>query len=216
LVDIPRSPDSFPVQNEVEGENPSIRPRGNTTPSPPFETIHTPQQHPPLDMLHFPSDETPTVGRSQPPARENEDKVVAAMENERSPDRRIYRRVTARTHGGDEVKAVEAMPRSDLTSPASIQLPRAQHKASAALAKQRLPSVEGILGYKGPGLLKSMIFQRKYFWFRHEKDQELAEKNAALSSRTGKGLLCFGKGHYRSRFPAGSFSLVCSNLAKHE
>ncbi len=40
------------------GTNPSIRSRGNTTtPFPPFETtVHTPQQHPPLGMSHFPSD----------------------------------------------------------------------------------------------------------------------------------------------------------------
>jgi hypothetical protein len=38
------------------GTNPSIRSRGNTTPFPLFETVHTPQQHPPLGMSHFPSD----------------------------------------------------------------------------------------------------------------------------------------------------------------
>lgn len=38
------------------GTNPSVRSRGNSTPFPPFETIHTPQQHPPLGMSHFPSD----------------------------------------------------------------------------------------------------------------------------------------------------------------
>jgi hypothetical protein len=39
------------------GTNPSIRSRGNTTtPFPAFETVHTPQQHPPLGMSQFPSD----------------------------------------------------------------------------------------------------------------------------------------------------------------
>ena len=38
------------------GTNPSIRSRNNTTPFPAFETVHTPQQHPPLGMSHFPTD----------------------------------------------------------------------------------------------------------------------------------------------------------------
>lgn len=38
------------------GTNPSIRSRGNTTPFPPFETVHTPVAHPPLGMSHFPSE----------------------------------------------------------------------------------------------------------------------------------------------------------------
>jgi hypothetical protein len=75
-----------------------------------------------------------------------------------------------------------------------------------------------------------MMFQRKYFWFgsepvqrdfledylRGEKDQELAERNAALSSSSGKGLLYFSKTPKESKFPAGIFNLVCSKLAKHE
>jgi hypothetical protein len=237
LVDSPRSPDSFPVQNEVEVENPSIRPRGNTTPSPPFETIHTPQQHPPLDMSHFPSEETPTVGRSQPPARENEDKVVAAMDNERLPDRRIHRRLIARTHGGDEGKAVEAMP--DSSSVAPIPPPPAQDEAYTAPPWEKAkpiyrPTKGGTLSHKGPGLLKSLMFQKKYFWFgsepvhrgllasylRSERDQRLAEWNADWSSRTGKGLLYFNEIPAKmwggTKVPTGIFNLVCSNLAKHE
>jgi hypothetical protein len=79
-----------------------------------------------------------------------------------------------------------------------------------------------------------MIFQRKYFWFgsdpvqrglvasslRGERDQELAEKNAGWSSRTGKGLLYFSelptKMWDEMSIPSGIFNLVCSNLAKHE
>jgi len=196
LVYIPRSPDSFAVQVEVEVKN-----------------------------------ETPTGEILQPPACENGDKVVAAMENERSPTRMIHHHVTARTHGRDEVKAVEAVPRSDQTSPAPIEPPRAQDEASSAPAKEEVKPVEwGTLGYKGPGLLKSFIFQKKFFWFgiepigqtslfsylRGEKAYELARKNAAWSSCTGKGLLYFSKKPSEMAFPAGIINLVCSNLAKHE
>jgi hypothetical protein len=175
--------------------------------------------------------ETPTAGRSQPPTRENGDKVVAAMENERSPA--YY--AMARMRRGDEEEEVPPMLISNLTSPTPIDPPRAQDEASAALGKEKVTPVEGsILGYKGPGLLKSMMFQRKYFWLgsepirrdllasylRSERDQELAEYNADWSSRTGKGLLYFSKIPVGKvvvkRIPTGIFNLVCSNLAKHE
>jgi hypothetical protein len=175
--------------------------------------------------------EIPTAGRSQPPTRENGDQVVAAMENERSPA--YY--AMARMRRGDE-EEVPPMLISNLTSPTSIEPPRAQDEASAALGKEKVMPVEGsILGYKGPGLLKSMMFQRKYFWFsrerihrnllggylRGEKDQRLAERTATLASLTGKGLLYFSKipevkTSNMRRIPTGIFNLVCSNLAKHE
>jgi hypothetical protein len=192
LEDIPRNPDSFAVETEIEVKN-----------------------------------ETPTAGRSQPPARENGDKVVAAMENERPPA--YLRRVTFVERKNGRLALTSS-------SPTPIKPPRAQDEASAALGKKKVTHVEGsILGYKGPGLLKSMMFQRKYFWFgsepvhrdllasylRSERDRELAVYNADWSSCTGKGLLYFskipvGKVLTKKRIPIGIFNLVCSNLAKHE
>ena len=74
-------------------------------------------------------------------------------------------------------------------------------------------------------LNRSFIFQKKYFWFgaepvehkslgsylRGEKAQELANKNAAWSSYTGKGLLYFSKKPSEKAAPAGIINLVCSS-----
>jgi hypothetical protein len=120
LVDIPKSPDSSPVQIEVEVKN--------ETP-----TAATPQFLPPMNFRQGESALTtesesslndlqarrgPGTGvyspgfneyedgrrsaRSQPSPREIGDKVEAATENERSPNKRISRRTTARMHRRDE------------------------------------------------------------------------------------------------------------------
>ena len=77
---------------------------------------------------------------------------------------------------------------------------------------------------------RSFIFQKKFFWFgsepiehksltsylRGEKQQELANKNAAWSSHTGKGLVYFSKKPSEKATPAGVINLVRSIFAKHE
>ena len=66
------------------------------------------------------------------------------------------------------------------------------------------------------------MFKKHFFWFgtepvehksltsylRGEKQQEVANKNAAWSSSTGKGLLFFSKKATDKAAPAGIFNLV--------
>jgi hypothetical protein len=79
-------------------------------------------------------------------------------------------------------------------------------------------------------IFRSFIFQKKFFWFgnepvhhkslgsylRGEKQQELANKNAAWSTHTGKGLLYFSKKSSEKASPAGVINLVRSFLANPE
>lgn len=123
-----------------------------------------------------------------------------------------------------EAPAAETAPAE--TTEAATDAPAAPEPAAAEEAaiapKEEKPVEEGALGYKGPGLLKSFIFQKKFFWFgtepvehksltsylRGEKQQELANKNAAWSSHTGKGLLYFSKKATEKASPAGIINLA--------
>lgn len=125
-----------------------------------------------------------------------------------------------------EAPAAEAAPVEPTEAatevPAATE-PATTEEAPAAPAKEEAkpPAEDGTLGYKGPGLLKSFIFQKKFFWFgtepvehkslasylRGEKQQEVANKNAAWSSHTGKGLLYFSKKPTERATPAGIINL---------
>jgi hypothetical protein len=132
LVDTPRSPDRFPVQIEVEVKNktlvtgpPQFLPPMSFRQLEPSLTTESESSLNDLQARRGPGtgvyppefnkyEDGRRSARSQPSPREIGDKVEAAMLpwNERSPDRRISPRTTARTHRGDEMKAVEDMPRS--------------------------------------------------------------------------------------------------------
>jgi hypothetical protein len=106
-------------------------------------------------------------------------------------------------------------------APAATEPATAEEAPAAPVKEEVKPVEEGTLGYKGPGLLKSFIFQKKFFWFgtepvehksltsylRGEKQQELANKNAAWSTHTGKGLLYFSKKPTEKATPAGIINL---------
>ncbi|MCJ1483384.1 hypothetical protein MMC06_003551 [Schaereria dolodes] len=82
------------------------------------------------------------------------------------------------------------------------------------------PIAEGLLGYKAPGLVKSLRFSKKFFWFddaavdpsalstylRSEKP-EIGHHNAALATQTGKGLLFFAKRIEDKSHPVGIIKL---------
>ncbi|KAI9786057.1 MAG: hypothetical protein M1816_008148 [Peltula sp. TS41687] len=87
---------------------------------------------------------------------------------------------------------------------------------------------EGVLGYKAPGLVKSLIYSKKFFWIgdhavsltdlhqyvRGEKP-EVAHHNAAWSSQTGRGLLYFSKHKDHRQTPSGVINLAdISELSK--
>ncbi|CAO1605077.1 hypothetical protein XANCAGTX0491_008610 [Xanthoria calcicola] len=84
------------------------------------------------------------------------------------------------------------------------------------------PINEGVLAYKQPGLVKSLMYSKKFFWFsdepvehkhltdylRGEKATDIARPNAAHASQTGKGLLFFAKRAEDKPQPQGIINLA--------
>ncbi|QSZ37641.1 hypothetical protein DSL72_008740 [Monilinia vaccinii-corymbosi] len=126
--------------------------------------------------------------------------------------------LAAETHIEEPVAATEP---TTAETPAAVEEPSVETTVAAApVAKEVTPVEEGILGYKGPGLLKSFIFQKKHFWFGSEpvehkslsnylrgEKPDVANYNAAWSSHTGKGLLYFSKKATDKASPAGILNL---------
>ncbi|ESZ98091.1 hypothetical protein SBOR_1470 [Sclerotinia borealis F-4128] len=121
-----------------------------------------------------------------------------------------------------ETKIEEPVATTELAAeaPAVVEEPTAEVTDAAPAAKEVTPVEEGVLGYKGPGLLKSFIFQKKYFWFGTEpiehknlssylrgEKPDVANHNAAWSSHTGNGLLFFSKKATDKASPAGILNL---------
>ncbi|KAL8854559.1 MAG: hypothetical protein Q9221_000594 [Calogaya cf. arnoldii] len=93
-------------------------------------------------------------------------------------------------------------------------------KGVAAVESQ--PINEGVLAYKQPGLVKSLMFSKKFFWFtdepvehkhltdylRGEKATDISRPNAAHASQTGKGLLFFAKRAEDKPQPQGIINLA--------
>ncbi|KAL8736222.1 MAG: hypothetical protein Q9166_000377 [cf. Caloplaca sp. 2 TL-2023] len=84
------------------------------------------------------------------------------------------------------------------------------------------PINEGVLAYKQPGLVKSLMYSKKFFWLsdepvehrhltdylRGEKTIDIARPNAAHASQTGKGLLFFAKRAEDKPQPQGIINLA--------
>ncbi|KAL9604534.1 MAG: hypothetical protein Q9219_000499 [cf. Caloplaca sp. 3 TL-2023] len=84
------------------------------------------------------------------------------------------------------------------------------------------PINEGVLAYKQPGLVKSLMYSKKFFWFteeplehkhlsdylRGEKATDIARPNAAHATQTGKGLLFFAKRAEDKPQPQGIINLA--------
>jgi len=119
--------------------------------------------------------------------------------------------------------APEPVPEVKPTEEATTETPAVTEPTAteeAAPVKEEVkPVEEGILGYKGPGLLKSFIFQKKFFWFGSEPvdvksltnylrgEKSDANINAAWASYTGKGLFFFSKKATDKASPAGIINL---------
>ncbi|KAL8693016.1 MAG: hypothetical protein Q9218_002073 [Villophora microphyllina] len=93
-------------------------------------------------------------------------------------------------------------------------------KGAAVVESQ--PINEGVLSYKQPGLVKSLMYSKKFFWFgdeavehkhlsdylRGEKATDVAHPNAAYATQTGKGLLFFAKRVEDKPQPQGIINLA--------
>ncbi|KAL5045274.1 Pleckstrin homology domain-containing protein [Aspergillus fruticulosus] len=93
--------------------------------------------------------------------------------------------------------------------------------APAEEAKEVVPASEGTLGYKAPGLVKSLRFSKRFFYFsdeaveakqlsayRSNEKPAVANPIVAWASQTGKGLLFFTKRAEDKATPAGIISLA--------
>ncbi|KAL4977501.1 Pleckstrin homology domain-containing protein [Aspergillus desertorum] len=97
----------------------------------------------------------------------------------------------------------------------------AKADAPAEEAKEVVPASEGTLGYKAPGLVKSLRFSKRFFYFsdeaveakqlsayRSNEKPAVANPIVAWASQTGKGLLFFTKRAEDKATPAGIISLA--------
>ncbi|MCJ1265546.1 hypothetical protein MMC22_005426 [Lobaria immixta] len=107
-----------------------------------------------------------------------------------------------------------------LDHPTSPTAAGAEKTSKKEVVIESQPINEGILGYKAPGLVKSLIFSKKFFWFSDEpleskhlseylraEKPEFAHHNVAHASQTGKGLLFFAKRAEDKNHPAGILNL---------
>ncbi|KAI9814451.1 MAG: hypothetical protein M1827_003307 [Pycnora praestabilis] len=120
-----------------------------------------------------------------------------------------------------EINGVADSATNDSTAKPSIPDKMRDVARTEDVVVQSTPASEGILGYKAPGLLKSLRFTKNFFWFGDEaiapKDlhhylrgekPEIANRNAAWSSQTGKGLLLHSKTAELKAQPAGIINLT--------
>ncbi|MCJ1340891.1 hypothetical protein MMC09_006187 [Bachmanniomyces sp. S44760] len=127
---------------------------------------------------------------------------------------------------GSDVPATENQPEiaaagESVPTSTNEPAPTEEEKVAADGTKVTAqPVAEGQLGYKAPGLLKSLRFSKHVFWFGHaavepstltaylrSEKPEIAHPNAAYATQTGKGLLFFAKRVEDMSQPAGILNL---------
>ncbi|KAI5206674.1 hypothetical protein E4T38_03792 [Aureobasidium subglaciale] len=147
-------------------------------------------------------DETPAVAATEPTTTE-----AAATET---------------PAGVEEVPVAESAPAVEAAAIA------AEEKPTTAVTEEPKAIESGILGYKAPGLIKSLKFSKKTFWLGEEpvsvdnlstylrgEKPESGNATAAWSSHTGKGLLYFVKHADEKKHPQGVLNLSeASDLEK--
>lgn len=120
-----------------------------------------------------------------------------------------------------EASAVSAEAPAESPEPAAAEQPTKE-------AKDVTPATDGVLGHKGPGLVKGLRFVKRYFYFSEEpvdsknltafhQTEKTASANstAVWATQTGKGLLFMTKRAEDRATPLGIFNLAeMSDLAK--
>ncbi|GIK03123.1 hypothetical protein Aspvir_007192 [Aspergillus viridinutans] len=120
------------------------------------------------------------------------------------------------------VENAEATPAAAETTEAPAEQPKEEAK------EEITPATEGVLGHKGPGLVKGLRFSKRFFYFSNEpveakhlsvfrqnEKPAVAKPIVAWATQTGKGLLFLTKRAEDKAPPAGIFNLAeISDLAK--
>ncbi|KAJ5779425.1 hypothetical protein N7457_007145 [Penicillium paradoxum] len=121
--------------------------------------------------------------------------------------------------------AVETAPEATAEAPTeaaeTTATPAVENEAAEPAKEEVKPATEGVLGYKGPGLVKGLRFAKRFFYFSEEavESKQLsvfhqnekpatANPTAAWASQTGKGLLFLTKRAEDKAHPAGIFNLA--------
>ncbi|KAL8712300.1 MAG: hypothetical protein Q9220_003451 [cf. Caloplaca sp. 1 TL-2023] len=128
-----------------------------------------------------------------------------------------------RTNATKDLNAESRPEVTDSTATPAADVPGAVGEAPKGMAVvESQPINEGVLSYKQPGLVKSLIYSKKFFWFsdepvehkhlteflRSEKATDIARPTAAHATQTGKGLLFFAKRAEDKPQPQGIINLA--------
>ncbi|KAJ5810116.1 uncharacterized protein N7503_002334 [Penicillium pulvis] len=133
---------------------------------------------------------------------------------------------TEATEAPKETTEVAPVEETATDKPAETEAPKEEAKEEAK--EEVKPASEGILGHKAPGLVKSLRFAKRFFYFNDEpveakqlsvfhqnEKPAVANPTAAWASQTGKGLLFLTKRAEDKATPAGIFNLAeISDLTK--
>ncbi|KEQ83048.1 hypothetical protein M438DRAFT_375534 [Aureobasidium pullulans EXF-150] len=116
--------------------------------------------------------------------------------------------------------AVEEVPVAESAPAVEAAALAAEEKPATATAEESKAIESGVLGYKAPGLIKSLKFSKRTFWLGEEpvsvenlstylrgEKPETGNATAAWSSHTGKGLLYFVKHADEKKHPQGVLNL---------
>ncbi|KAH0388331.1 hypothetical protein KCU92_g1132, partial [Aureobasidium melanogenum] len=118
--------------------------------------------------------------------------------------------------------AVEEVPVAESAPAVEAAAVAAEEKPAEVAATTEEPKAidSGVLGYKAPGLIKSLKFSKRTFWLGEEpvsvdnlstylrgEKPETGNATAAWSSHTGKGLLYFVKHADEKKHPQGVLNL---------
>ncbi|KAJ6171029.1 Pleckstrin homology domain-containing protein [Penicillium chermesinum] len=130
------------------------------------------------------------------------------------------------TEASAEVPAAEeTLATEEAAKPAEETKPE---EAKEETKEEVKPATEGVLGHKAPGLIKSLRFSKRFFYFSDEPTESknlsvfhqnekpaTANPTAAWATQTGKGLLFQTKRAEDKATPAGIFNLAdVTDLAK--
>ncbi|KAH0268734.1 hypothetical protein KCU84_g20565, partial [Aureobasidium melanogenum] len=116
--------------------------------------------------------------------------------------------IATETAATEAPAAVEEVPVAESAPAVEAAAVAAEEKPAEVAATTEEPKAidSGVLGYKAPGLIKSLKFSKRTFWLGEEpvsvdnlstylrgEKPETGNATAAWSSHTGKGLLYFVK-----------------------
>ncbi|KAG9678503.1 hypothetical protein KCU99_g1306, partial [Aureobasidium melanogenum] len=164
----------------------------------------------------------------EPVAVKPEETIVEPVEEtakpvvEETPAVAATEPIATETAAVEAPAAVEEVPVAESAPAVEAAAVAAEEKPAEVAATTEEPKAidSGVLGYKAPGLIKSLKFSKRTFWLGEEpvsvdnlstylrgEKPETGNATAAWSSHTGKGLLYFVKHADEKKHPQGVLNL---------